>query len=287
MSIKAGIPAWGRRAVKRGTQYWGMSTHKARMLPSFLVIGAQRSGTTTLYRLLQEHPAVIRPRFTKGIAYFDLNYDMGWGWYRGHFPMEAAARLTTRVDYPVTFESSGYYLYHPWAAERIGNDLPHVKVVALLRDPVDRAYSAHQHEFKRGFETESFERAIELEPERLAGEVERLRADPSYQSFNHRHYSYAARGRYASQLDEYVRRLGRPAVYALDADRFFASPREEFAKLQAWLGLPVWLPDVVGKHNARPRDDLQPGLRRALSDAFEADDARLEAYLGEPPSWRL
>ena len=70
---------------------------------------------------------------------------------------------------PITGESSPYYLFHPLAAERIARDLPDVRLVVLLRDPVERAYSAYTHERARGFETETFARALELEPERLAG----------------------------------------------------------------------------------------------------------------------
>ena len=71
----------------------------------------------------------------------------------------------------MTFESSPYYLFHPLSAERIARDLPGVKVLVLVRDPVERAYSAHAHELARGYETEQFERALELEEERLRGEA--------------------------------------------------------------------------------------------------------------------
>ena len=78
--------------------------------------------------------------------------------------------------------------------------LPDVRILAMLRDPVERAYSAYKHELARGFETEPFERALELEDERLAGQAERMLADPDYQSFSHRHHAYVRRGQYAEQL---------------------------------------------------------------------------------------
>ena len=91
-------------------------------------------------------------------------------------------------------------MYHPLAAGRIGRDLPGVKVLVLLRDPVERAYSAYKHEFARGFETETFERALELEDARVQPELERMIADPTYQSDSYRHHSYRRRGQYAEQL---------------------------------------------------------------------------------------
>lgn len=79
-------------------------------------------------------------------------------------------------------------------AERISRDLPGVKLLVLLRDPVERAYSGHAHEISLGFETEPFERALELEPGRLEGEVERILAGPAYISRSHQHHAYHARG---------------------------------------------------------------------------------------------
>lgn len=287
MSIRQYVGPSGRKVVRSTALLVGRRTSWARMLPSFLVIGAQRSGTTTLYRLLVDHPSVVRPAFHKGIGYFDINYLKGPNWYRGHFPMESVARIRTRENgSPVTFDSSGYYLYHPLAAGRIARDLPEVRVVALVRDPVERAFSAHAHEFARGFEKEAFARAIEMEPDRIRGEAQRIIAEPGYNSYSHRHYSYLARGRYAEQLEVYARLLGPERVKAIDADAFFAEPVASFVELQQWLGLPVTRPTHVGVHNARPRGDMDTGLRAELTQYFEPWDEQLVAYLGHEPSWR-
>ena len=144
------------------------------MLPGFLLVGGQRCGTTSLFEALAQHPSVRRPQGRKGIHYFDVSYHRGMAWYRGHFPL--AIRSAPKA---ITGESSPYYLFHPLAAERIARDLPEVKLVVALRDPVERAYSAHAHEFARDYETEPFERAIEMEAERLRGEAQRLSSDPS------------------------------------------------------------------------------------------------------------
>ena len=134
-----GFLLWLRRWLDR----WGRLTSRWRLQPSFIIAGAQRAGTTTLYRVLSEHPAVARPTASKGIGYFDLHYARGPRWYRGHFPLAWGARRTHGPD-ATTFESSGYYLFHPLAASRIAHDLPDVKVVVMVREPVERAYSAHK-----------------------------------------------------------------------------------------------------------------------------------------------
>ncbi len=93
------------------------------MLPGFLIVGAQRCGTTSMYRALSEHPAVRKAVLHKGVHYFDMNYDHGLAWYRAHFPLRAGAGARGGAG-AVTFESSPYYMFHPLAAQRIAADLP-------------------------------------------------------------------------------------------------------------------------------------------------------------------
>src|SRR5664279_6106874 len=126
----------------------GRLTASLRMSPGFLICGAQRCGTTSMYRTLSQHPAVLKAVLHKGVHYFDTGYLNGRGWYQAHFPLQPAARRVqhqTGIE-PMTFESSPYYLFHPLAAERIARDLPGVRIIVLLRDPVERAYSAYTHE---------------------------------------------------------------------------------------------------------------------------------------------
>jgi hypothetical protein len=264
---------------------WGKATASLRMLPDFLVIGAQRCGTTSLFRVLNDHPDVVRPTASKGIGYFDVNYAKGSRWYRSHFPLRLTSRLRTGGG-AKTFESSGYYSFHPLAAERIARDLPGVKVVLMVRDPVERAYSAYKHERSRGFEDQEFEAALDLEATRLEGEEDRIRSDPSYGSFDHRHHAYVARGRYAEQLDRFIALLGREQVFVVDADRFFAKPEAELSTLFSWLGLRPWLPDHVAQWNARPSEPMSQRLRDRLSAEFEEPDLQLAAIMGRRPSWR-
>jgi hypothetical protein len=278
------LPAWVQTAARGAALGFGMLTARWRMTPSFLVIGGQRCGTTTLFRVLSEHPTALRPTLAKGIGYFDVEHHHSFRWYRGHFPLRLVGRL--RGADAQTFESSGYYSFHPLAARRIAAELPGVKVVMLVRDPVERAYSAHSHELARGFETEDFETAVGLEPERTAGEEERLRADPTATSPAHRHNAYLARGRYAEQLARFADALGRESVYVMDADRFFAEPTEELAALLSWLGLPAWAPREVPQENARPRAPMSAELRARLRDCFATHDADLVDWLGRRPSWR-
>lgn len=285
-SARERLPEPVLSAMRTGMEGFGSLTAAARMRPQFIVIGAQRAGTTTMFRLLSEHPQVVRPTASKGIGYFDLNYAKGMSWYAGHFPLQVLARRAVRDGDPVTFESSGYYLFHPLVPQRMAADLPGVRVIAMVRHPVERAYSAHSHELARGFETEPFERALELEEQRLAGAEERLRTDPSFHSFEHRHHAYLARGRYAEQIQRFIDALGADRVTIVDADAFFAEPAEQFAGLCERLGLRTWRPERVDRWNARPRESMSPQLHARLMDHFAPHDEALARLMGATPSWR-
>lgn len=285
---RARMPEPTAGLIRELTLLWGRMTASARMEPSFIVVGAQRAGTTTMFRLLAEHPDLVRPTLSKGSSYFDDEFDHGPRWYRAHFPLALTGWFQTgSLHRAQTFECSGYYMFHPHAAERIAAALPNVRLIALVRDPAERAYSAHRHECRRGFDHHKFGMAIALEPERTEFETHRLENEPGYRSFAHRHHAYLARGRYAEQLDRLVGAVGADRVLVIDADAFFADPVEEFLKLQEWLGLRPWTPDDVPVWNAAPRDPLPAAARAELMEYFEGPDADLARYLGHPPSWRV
>jgi hypothetical protein len=280
--------ARAKHGVRRIAATVGHATSELRMEPDFLIVGGQRCGTTSLFRHLAAHPAVVPPLFQKGIHFFDLRYDRGLRWYRGQFPVRSIAdrRVAPAAPRAVTGEASPYYVFHPLAAERIARDLPAAKLIVLLRDPVDRAFSAHRQESARGFETEPFERALDLEESRLAGEVDRIHEDPAYVSFEHQHHAYLARGRYAEQLERLFDPFGRERVLILESADFFATPEPVWERVLDFLSLPAWSPPAFERHNARPSAPLPDRLRSRLEAYFEPHDARLAELLGEVPSWR-
>jgi hypothetical protein len=282
------VPPAAKRAVHSVSVGTGRLTHRARMLPGFLIVGAQRCGTTSMYRTLSQHPAILKAVLHKGIHYFDTGYDHGLGWYQGHFPLRAHAALVRRTsgDVPLTFESSPYYMFHPLAAQRILRDLPEVKLLVLVRDPVERAYSAYAHELRRGFETEPFERALELEDQRLAGEAERIISQPGYLSHSHQHNSYLTRGIYADQLERLEKLFGRDRLHVVDSGRFFTDPKPVYDGVLEFLGLRHHGYPVFEQYNSRARSPMPEALRTKLSEHFLPSDERLTPWLGQPPSWR-
>jgi hypothetical protein len=256
-------------------------TAPLRGLPSALLIGAQRSGTTSLFNYLAQHPDVRQPS-GKEIHYFDLHYARGIRWYRGRFPFRHRLRGGA-----LTIDASPYYLLHPRAPERAAQLLPGVKLVAILRNPIDRAFSHYQHEVRDGRETLSFPDAIARETERLADEEERLRRDPSYYSYNHHRYSYTTRGRYLEQLTRWVQHYPRERLLVLQSERLFSEPAAVCAELYQFLGLrPHRLEKYPAFYQGNYERAMAPELRARLADYFEPHNRALYQWLGTAYDWR-
>ena len=127
---RGAVPIEAQRRIRAIAARSGRLTASWRMQPRFLIIGAQRCGTTSLYTSLTAHPAVLPAVLHKGVHYFDTAYGRGPAWYRAHFPLQLTAdRVERRTgSAPITGESSPYYLFHPLAGERIARDLPEVRL---------------------------------------------------------------------------------------------------------------------------------------------------------------
>lgn len=257
-----------------------------RTLPDYLIIGAQRCGTTTLQNLLLEHPGVLGARLTKGVHWFDVAYEKPLGWYRSHFPFERTrARVSERLGYRVlTGEGSPYYLFHPYAPARIRDQLPDVKLIAVLRSPVERAWSAYHHERRRGFENLDPDKAFAAEESRLAGQAAQLSA-PAGRSYHHLHHAYVARGRYFEQLARVWASFPPEQLLVLFSADLERDPAGTLASVHSFLGLPVQAPVTARRWNEQRKAELPAHLHEQLTKAFAEPDWLLAERLGGPLPW--
>lgn len=268
---------WPMLGVRDGYRYL---TAPSRGWPSALIIGAQRSGTSSLFNYLVRHPDVRAP-VTKEVHYFDLHYRKPVRWYRGRFPYRRELRAGA-----LTLDASPYYLVHPLAPERAAHLLPEVKLIALLRNPVDRAQSHYHHEVRGGREALSFPEAIEREAERLAGEEERLGNDPEYYSFNHHRYSYSTRGLYLQQLCRWMEHYPRTQLFVLQSEWLFRDPAAATAAVHDFLGLrPFRLPSYRPFYQGHYERTMPEELRTKLVAYFAPHNRELFQWLGEHYDW--
>jgi Sulfotransferase domain len=255
-----------------------LATAGARRLPDFLVIGAQRAGSTSLFAQLCAHPGVAAPSH-KEIHYFDLQSFRSRRWYRSHFPPVASSRGS------ITGEASPYYLFHPAVPARVAEALPDVRLIALVRDPVARAYSHYQLSVRDGHETLGFDEALRAEPDRLAGEEERLLADGAYRSHAHRHQSYAARGAYAEQLRRWHSHVAPERLLVISSEELFADPAGTAAAVLEFLGLDAEAVPPLPVRNQRPYPPMSDEARSLLEARFEEPNRQLYELVGRDLGW--
>lgn len=267
------------------------ATASHRTLPDVLVVGAQRCGTSSLYKLLGRHPRVI-PSLRKEVEYFSTRYPEGVNWYRTHFPLslrlEVSQDLRGRV--PLTFEATPDYLLDPRAAERAAELLPEARIVALVRDPIDRAFSQYLHNRRLDHEPLAFEAALDAEPERLEGEVERMLDDPAYPGRRFRRYSYVTRGLYADQIETWREWFDWDRFLVIRSEDFFADPGKVYRQCVTFLGLPPWMPRRFPNYsyasNVRsPGDEVPKQIRDRLAGVFAPHNRRLAQMLGMDLAW--
>jgi hypothetical protein len=269
------------------------------MMPDFIVIGTQRGGTTSFYHYLTQHPSVA-PASTKEVHFFDVSFQKGVWWYRAHFPLLLRRRYAeSRLQQPfITGEASPYYLFHPLVPQRIVQTMPHVKLIALLRNPVDRAYSQYRLELDWGFETRTFEDAVASEEMRNGDKGDQLVAEGARQGFNYRHHTYLSRGIYVDQLQRWLSLFPPEQLLILKSEDFYEAPAATLKQTLDFLHLPSTQPSQMSAADYDPHDgysrlrqtkrsvsSMTPALRQQLYAYFAPHNARLYELLGKDLGW--
>ena len=282
------------RAAKEGAEV----KSETGALPDFVVIGAQKGGTTFLYHLLVQHP-YVEPAASKEVHFFDNLFDLGVDWYRRCFPTPRwkDGRRT------ITGEATPYYLFHPHAAKRMAQVIPRARLIVLLRNPVDRAYSHYQmavrNALRRGENPRKFEEALEVEEAKLRGEWNKMLEHERYDSFEHQRFSYLSRGVYVDQLLRWSEFFPREQMLVLKSEDLFEHPANTLKLVEDFLGLPGWEPEALGprddgrnldkyeriKRNKGRYEEMDPTTRRRLEEYFEPHNQRLYEFLGADFGW--
>jgi sulfotransferase family protein len=269
-----------KRPLRELRAAYGRFTGPLRGLPSVLIIGTQKGGTTSLFNYLAAHPDVLPP-LSKEVHYFDLHYGSGENWYRGRFPYARQLRAPT-----LSLDASPYYMFHPLVPARAAALLPQVKIIALLRNPIDRALSHYQHEVRAGREPLSLDDALDRENERLAGEEERFQREPLYYSWNHHRYSYVSRGLYLMQLERWMQHFQRSQLLVLQSEWLFQDPSAATAEVCRFVGLRSHQLQRYETFLRGQYDRSLPGpLRTRLAEYFEPHNRRLYQWLGQEYDW--
>jgi Sulfotransferase domain len=234
-------------------------------LPDFAVIGASKCGTTFFFHLLAQHPLIEPPAF-KEPHYFNLLFDEGVEWYRGCFPVP---RLEDGQK-TITGEATPGYIFDPSVPARMAQVVPEARLIALLRNPVERTYSAYHHRVRNGQERRTFKEAIE------AGLDDPSREGP-------------AKSIYVDHLLRWSEYFPKEQLLVLKSEEFFEHPNETIKVALDHLGLPEWEPEASLLESKRNTggygQGLDPTLSRKLEKYFEPHNKRLYEFLGRDFGW--
>jgi hypothetical protein len=259
----------------------------ARVLPDFIIIGAMKCGTSSLINYLREHPYVKIPLYQKEVHFFDRNFQKGINWYRSFFPSKISKYYITRCKKTsfLTGEKSPIYIFHPLVAKRLNKTLPNVKIIILLRNPVNRAYSHYNHSVRNGREPLSFEEAIKTEPERLRGEKNKIIKLKNYKGLKYSRYSYLLRGHYLEQIKEWFKYFPREQLLIIKSEDLFKTPQIVMNEVYNFIGIPKFKHDKFEKKFSRPYEKLKEETRQDLIKYFKPYNEKLYKYLGVEFDW--
>ncbi len=250
-------------------------------LPDFVIIGAHKCGTTSLYHLLTRHPHV-EPAAAKELQFFDSHFDKGIEWYRRCFPQPR----WKDGQRSITGEATPYYLFHPRAAKRMAEMVPEARLIVLLRNPVDRAYSHYHHQRRLGRETRGFEEAIEAEKARLLRKEGKTSEREDRARADNKRSNYLTKGIYVDQLLRWSQFFDDEQMLVLKSEDFFERPADTLKLVLGFLDLPGWEPGSSKIHKKGDYEqEMDPAIRRRLEAYFEPHNRRLYEYLGMDFGW--
>lgn len=261
-------------------------THVFHIKPDFLIIGAAKCGTSSLYDYLMEHPCVGKS-LTKQIHFFDRYFDRKISWYKVCFPsiFEKFYFVTIKKQRFVTGEATAHYMTHPLASRRAFSVVPNAKIIVMLRNPVTRAYSHYQMEKANGNEELSFQEAIDKEPERITGEIEDMFNNRNNSGKNYPHRAYIKSGLYLEQIKRWTELYPKENFLFIKSEQFNENPSEIYHKVLKFLDLPKYDLKKYEKIRKRNYEKLDSSTRDKLMKYYYPFNIELFKYLKYDFDW--
>lgn len=216
--------------------------------------------------------------FDKESKFFDRHYHKGAKWYRHQFPLISSQKLAG--------DNTPYYLFHPLVPERAHKLCPEAKVIMILRNPINRAFSQYQMECRKGREKSgSFEEAIQGELERISNAKSDLLADPLGHHHTFENTSYLSRGLYMDQIEHWLKWYKREQIFILTSESFFGNPKKELKEVYDFLNIDQILPHNFISYNVSSYEDMNEKTRSDLGVFFKTHNEKLEDFLGRKLNW--
>ena len=284
-----------RHGLRKLTYPIRLTTSSVRSLPEFIIIGGMKCASTSLWYYLDQHPSIFTA-IKKEVHFFDsdINFNKGINWYRSHFPISRNFISGLYLSKMLVGEATPSYMFCPHVPKRMAKFLPDIKLIALLRNPVDRAYSHYRHLVRAGREDLSFEKAIKKETKiEIRSEIIENKLSTNYQNNT---YSYLRRGIYVDQLKLWFTFFDKDQLLVLKTEDLANNPSKTYKKVLDFLELSYWEPQQYRRLNSDPDNSrenpscvglpkINKETRKKLVDYFEPHNQSLYQYLGIDFGW--
>ena len=252
-----------------------------RVMPDFIIIGAARCGTTSLYNYLIQHPCIYTAA-AKEPGFFGPTYNAGILWYKAHFPSifyKFYIKWQTKQDF-LTGEGSTIYLLDQRAPKRVFEKISNVKLIVLLRNPMDRAYSNYNYQVMEKREKRSFNQAIEDELKISNSDNIRLTEYEHNEMMIQKAYSYLNPGIYVDQLTNWLEFFPKEQFLIIKTEEFNARPKKTLEHVFEFLGIPNYSIANLEKQHVGSYEPMDSKTRQRLIDFYKSHNSRLRDLLG-------
>ena len=259
-------------------------TSSFRTLPNFFVIGGVRCGTTSLYHYLGQHNCIKQAIYDE-LGYFDDNFHLGLNWYRSLFPTKfIQKKIESKYKKFLTYDVTPFYIYNPLVVDRIFKFSPNAKIIAVLRNPIDRAYSNFNNRIQDEGDTETtFEEIVYSEIEKIENnennqENNAFLVDEFYELL-------LARGFYAKQLEYWFKKFPRNNMLLISSEELAVNTDKTISEVFEFLEVPDQKINDLTKQNKIKYPKMKDSTREILINFFKPHNEKLFEILGSKFDW--
>ena len=257
-----------------------------RVIPDFLVIGAKRCGTTSLYQHLSEHPCISRSPHDN-IGFFNENYHLGINWYKSLFPtVFYKKKMESKNKQCLFFDVTSTYMEEELTAKNVYEVNPNQKIIVILRNPVDRAYSHYHVNVKEKSEKRSFEDAVFEEMNRIKSERIIQNKNKNLRVFTPNNIHYLKKGFYALQLKSWFKIFPREQILVLSTEEFQEDQNLIYKKIFDFLNIPNMKIKSIEKMEKGNYIPMKHDTRNLLLDYFRQCNHELFELINSEFDWK-
>ena len=265
--------------VKR--HFFGI-TSPLRVLPDFFVIGPGRTGTTSLFHYLDQHPSLSKSAYDE-LGFFDVNFHLGFHWYRSLFPsILTKFRIKLKTNFFMTYDVTPSYVRRPWIARRIKKLFPNSKLIIILRNPIDKTYS-HYYLSTTSGETRNFEEVIKKDMDDISKWNVNSKDDNYFATKVEK--SILARGFYVEQLLSWFELFPKNQILIISSDELALNTKNTMNEIFKFLNLPEYEIPNTDKVNVSKYSKMNPDTRKLLMNFFKPYNEQLFKFLDRKFDW--